>query len=181
MTLPVTILPYGLRDVKIAPLGADGSPGTKVDLPNAQTLEFSESEDFAELRGDDRLVAKRGQGTQIEWTLSNGGISLESYKIMAGGALAMTGSTPNQKRTYTKLDTDIRPYFYAEGQSMGETGGDFHVILYRLIADDSLEGTLGDGEFWVTEASGTGLGSLATASLAKVYEFVQNETAVAIS
>lgn len=181
MTMPTFVIPYGLRDVKVAPLQANGTPGTRVDLPNAQTLEFTDSEEFTELRGDDRLVAKRGQGTRIEWSLENGGISLEAYKIMSGGTLVLSGTTPNQKRLYTKKDTDIRPYFYAEGQSIAENAGDFHVKLYRLIADDSLEGTLSDGEFWVTSASGTGLGSTDAGKLDVVYEFEHNETAVAIT
>ncbi|MFT8046885.1 hypothetical protein ACMYMB_23080, partial [Salmonella enterica subsp. enterica serovar Enteritidis] len=56
-----TSLPYGLRDVKLTPL-VNGVPGTPVDLPNARTLSFSESEDSEELRGDDKIVATRGKG-----------------------------------------------------------------------------------------------------------------------
>ena len=60
MTLATKALPYGLRDVKLTPLGVDGAtPGSAVDLPASQTLSFSETEDFEELRGDDTVQASQ--------------------------------------------------------------------------------------------------------------------------
>jgi hypothetical protein len=67
-----------------------------------------------------------------------------------------------------------------EGQAINDNGGDFHGIVYRCKADGSLEGSMGNNEFWITSASGKGYGSLEAASLDAVYDFVQNETAVAI-
>lgn len=183
MAITREALPFGLRDVKIAKLDSAGLPGTLVDLPNSQTLEFTDTEEFTELRGDDKLVAKRGSGTTVEWSLESGGISLEAYAVMAGGTVTAGGSGSATWKKYRKLATDNRPYFYAEGQSLSDSGGDFHCVLPRLIADDSLEGTLGDGEFWISSGSGTGLPSLSTdVKLTDlVYEFTQNETAVAIA
>lgn len=172
-----TSLPFGLRDVKIAPLPPTGVPGTMVDLPNAQTMSFSENEDFTELRGDDRVVAKRGQGPSVEWSLEAGGISFEAYAIMNGGTVSTSGTTPAEKKTYTKSDVTARPDFWAEGQAMSESGGDFHMVFYRNKADGGIEGELTDGEFWVTSADGTSIGRL---SDGKLYDFVQNETAASI-
>lgn len=172
----MTSLPYGLRDVKVAPISAAGVIGTMVDLPNSQTLEFSEKEDYNELRGDDKVVAKRGSGATVEWSLGAGGISLEAYVIINGGTLTVSGVTPNTKRSYKKKTTDSRPDFWAEGQAISESGGDFHVILKRCKADGGVEGSLSDGEFWVTSASGTGMGN----NLDDLYEFLENETAAAI-
>lgn len=173
----MTSLPFGLRDVKIAPLGTDGTPGTMVDLPNSQTMSFSENEDYQELRGDDKVVAKRGSGPTVDWELDSGGISLEAYVIMNGGTLTVTGVTPAVKKVYKKKSTDARPDFWAEGQAMSESGGDFHMTLERCKADGGIEGELNDGEFWVTQASGTAIGSIVDDDL---YEFTENETAAAI-
>lgn len=183
MTLPDRALPYGLRDVKVTPLSADGTTttGSPQDLPASQTLSFSETEEFTELRGDDVVQASRGSGPTIEWSLESGGISLPAYAVIAGGTVSLTGVTPNEKLTYTKLSTDSRPYFRIEGQAINDNGGDFHGIIYRAKADGSLEGTMGDQEFWISSASGKGYGSLEAASLDKVYEFVHNETAVAVT
>lgn len=173
----MTSLPFGLRDVKIAPLEADGSPGTMVDLPNAQTMSFTENEDYTELRGDDKVVAKRGNGATVDWSLDSGGIALEAYVVMNGGELVVSGVTPNVKKTYSKKSTDSRPDFWAEGQAMAESGGDFHMVLERAKADGGIEGELADGEFWVSSASGTAIGRVADDEL---YSFVDNETPTAI-
>jgi hypothetical protein len=99
---------------------------------------------------------------------------------MAGGTVITTGVSPNVSKRYTKLTTDARPYFKAEGQAINDNGGDFHGIVYRAKADGSLEGTLEDGTFWVTSASGKGYGSLEAGTIDRVYDFIQNETATAI-
>lgn len=183
MAITREALPFGLRDVKIAPLIANDLPGTLVDLPNAQTFEFTDTEEFTELRGDDKLVAKRGAGSTVEWSLESGGISIEAYCIMSGATLVVGGVSPAAYKRARKFASSNRPYFWVEGQSMSDSGGDFHCVLPRVIADDSLEGTMGDGEFWVSAASGTGLASLSTDPKLTdlVYEFTQNETAAAIA
>lgn len=174
----MTSLPFGLRDVKIALLAADGTPGTMVDLPNSQTMSFTENEEYKELRGDDKVVAKRGSGATVDWELDNGGISLEAYVIMNGGTLTTSGVTPAVIKKYTKKATDARPDFWAEGQAMSESGGDFHMVLKRCKADGGIEGELSDGEFWVTQASGTAIAELNTDDL---YDFVENETVTPIA
>lgn len=183
MALTTTPLPYGLRDVKVRVFSdaAWTTPGSAVDLPNAQTLSFTEGEEFQELRGDDTVITSRGSGAAVEWELESGGISLEAYKVMAGGAIVESGTTPAQKKAYTKKTTDARPMFKAEGQSMSDSGGDFHALLYRCRATGDLEGELADGEFWVTSASGSCFGSAEATHVDKIYDLVQNETAVALT
>lgn len=178
-----SVLPFGLRDVKLSPRNSDGTYGTAVDLPAARTFSFEESEDFETLEGDDVTVATRGKGPNVSWELENGGISLAAYKVMAGGTITVTGTTPNIKVTYSKLATDSRPEFKAEGQAMSESGGDFHGVLYRCKASDSIKGSMENGSFWLTGASGTAIGVPATdgTNPNKLYDFVGNETAVAIS
>ena len=176
-------LPFGLRDIKLTPLGTDGAtPGTPVDLPAARTLSFSDTEEFEELRGDDTVQGSHGSGPVNEWELEAGGISLEAYAVMAGGTVTTEGVTPNEKKTYRKLITDARPYFKIEGQAINDNGGDLHGIIYRAKADGSLEGTMEDSTFLLTSASGKGYGSLEDEDWeGAVYDFVHNETAVSIS
>lgn len=178
----MTSLPYGLRDVKIATLGADGATkGTLVDLPNARTFSFSEGEEFQELRGDDKVVASRGSGPEVEWDLESGGISLEALVVINGGTLTESGTVPAVTKTYAKKTSDSRPYFFVEGQAISDSGGDFHVVLHRCKATDSVEGELADGEFWLTSAGGTAFGSLETGQEDLIYEFVQNGVVTAIA
>jgi hypothetical protein len=179
MALPDLALPFGIRDIKLKPLDSLGeNPGTAVDLPAARTLSFKETEDFEELRGDDVLIASHGAGPVTEWELEGGGISLLAYVVIAGGANVLTGVTPNQKRTFTKLRTDARPYFQPEGQAISDSGGDVHAVLYRCKADGDLEGEFANGGFFLTQCAGKGYGSAVSN---KLYDFVHNETAVAIT
>jgi hypothetical protein len=174
-------LPFGLRDVKVYTLTAAGVKGTAVDLPNARVFSFEESEDFEDLRGDDKVVTTRGMGASIDWELEAGGISLEALAVINGGTVTNTGTTPNQVKKYTKKVTDQRPEFFVEGQAISESGGDFHAVIYRAKSTDGIKGELSDGSFFLTSGSGTGLPSRAAGSTDVLYDLVQNETAVAIT
>ena len=184
MTAPMpTALPYGIRDCKLTPY-ADSS-GTvlgpvSIDLPYMQTFSFSETEEFQELRGDDKVVTTRGQGSQVEWSLESGGVSLKAWAVFTGGKVIESGTTPNRKVVLRKLATAGRPYFRIEGQAISDSGGDLHAIVYRCRANDSIEGEFADGEFFVTSASGLGL-PLLDEGFDLLYDFVQNETAQAIA
>lgn len=182
MALSTTPLPFGLRDVKLTPYTDGGATtlGTPTDLPNARTLSFTETEEYEELRGDDKVVASHGSGPGVEWELESGGAPFEAVRIMYGGTIEESGVTPNIKKSYSKSVTDARGYFKIEGQSISDSGGDFHCVIYKAKATDNLSGEMGDGAFWLTGASGVGMASTATASLDKVWEWVQNETVTAI-
>ena len=110
MTQP-TPLPYGLRDVKLVPntdLAATVLGASKIDLPVAQTFSFTDTEDYTDLRGDDKLITSHGQGSSVDWSLEAGGIALEAYAAMAGGTVNETGVTPNRVKRYTAT-TSKRP------------------------------------------------------------------------
>lgn len=178
-----TALPYGIRDCKITPyIDAAGTTlgAESVDLPNMQTFSFSETEEFQELRGDDRIVTTRGRGAQVEWSLEAGGISLEAWAIFTGGEIIESGTTPNRKTILRKKGSDSRPFFRVEGQAISDSGGDIHTVVYRCRCNDSIEGEFADGEFFVTSISGLGL-PLLDDSNDLLYDFVQNEQKTAVS
>lgn len=177
MAIATNALPYGMRDVKLAALDASDVPGTKVDLPAAQMFSWSETEETTELRGDDVVISIRGKGPKVEWELEAGGISMAAFVLISGGTLTLSGSTPNQIRKIAKAGTDARPYFYAEGQAISDSGGDFHAKVFKCKADASLEGSMTDGEFWISKASGQGIPNVSN----QLYELIHNETATAIS
>ena len=184
MTAPVAdALPYGIRDAKLTPYtDAQGTvlDTTSVDLPNMQTLSFSETEEFAELRGDDRLVTTRGQGAQVDWSLEAGGISIRAWAIMSGGTVIESGLTPNRKIILRKKATDTRPFFRIDGRIVSDSGGDVHVRIYRCRCNSSIEGDFTDGEFFVTSASGVGLPLLDDTN-DLLYDIVRNESPVVLT
>lgn len=173
-------LPYGVRDCKLTKYAdAVGSIlGDKTeDLPNMQTLSFTETEEFQELRGDDRVVTTRGQGAQAEWSLEAGGISLRCWAIFTGGEVIEEGLTPNKRIILRKFGTTQRPFFRVEGQAMSDSGGDMHTVLYRCRCNSTIEGQFADGEFFVTSVSGLAL-PLLDEDFDLLYDIIQNETAV---
>lgn len=180
MPLNNTRLPYGLRDIKVATLDSAGVKGTLVDLPNAQTLEFTESTSSQVLRGDDQVVAQRVTIDTVEWSLDSGGISFEAYVVIAGGTITTTGTTPAVKKQWRRMGTDSYPDFYLEGQAMSESGGDHHQVFHRSKATQ-ISGTLQDQEFWVSHAEGNAIATLTAANVGAVWDMVANETAVAIA
>jgi hypothetical protein len=178
-----TALPYGVRDCKLTRYtDASGTvlAGSSVDLPNMQTFSFSESEEFTELRGDDRVVAIRGQGALVDWELEAGGMDFAAWEILTGGTVAESGLTPNRVWTMRKRSTGTRPYFRLEGKAISDSGGDMHCTVYRCRANDTVEGQFADGEFFVTSASGQGLPLLDEVN-DLIYEFRLNETVADIS
>jgi hypothetical protein len=177
-------LPFGLRDVKVTPYTdatATALAASSIDLPNARVFSFAETEEYEELRGDDSLVATHGNGPIVNWELEGGGYSPEVVRAMYGGTLTETGTTPNRIKRLRKLKTDIRPYFKVEGQMISDSGGDVHAIVWRCKATDDFSGEFSDGQFFLTGASGQGLGCLiAGADINTVWDLIQNETATAI-
>lgn len=179
MSAPLsTALPYGIRDVKLTPYADEGGQvlgASSVDLPNIQTFSFSETEEFQELRGDDKVVTTRGQGAQVEWSIEAGGVNLRIWAILSGGEVTESGVAPNRKTTVRKKSTDNRPFFRVEGQAISDSGGDIHTIVYRCRCNDTIEGEFTDGEFFITSVSGLGL-PLLDEDFDLLYDFVQNET-----
>lgn len=189
MTLGTT-LPYGLRDVKILPyatLAASAFGTTLIDLPNAQTMQFNETEDYDELRGDDKTVTSHGKGAEVDWELDSGGISFEAMAAISGGIVVASGTTPSQKKRLRKSTNVQRPFFVAIGQSISDAGGDMHCILWLCRATGNIEASFKDGEFTIPSVSGTGfpcrVSGLVDAAeiLDSVYDWVQHETITAIA
>lgn len=171
-------LPYGLRDVKLTPYADEGGTvlgSVSYDLPNAQTFTFNETEEFQELRGDDRLVATHGNGAKVDWSLEAGGISLTIWSILTGGQIVVSGLTPNRVEIMRKKGTDVRPYFRVDGQVISDSGGDIIARVYRCRCNDKVGGDFGDGKFYVTSVSGTGLPLLDDAN-DLLYDIIRNET-----
>lgn len=180
MALAGYALPFGLRQVKLTPIDDAGTLVTADAefLPASRTFSFSEVEDFENLDGDDVRIASHGSGPTVDWDLEGGGISLDVWKILAGGAITEAGTTPNVVRTYAKLGTNARPYFQVEGRAISDNGGDFGMVVYRCKADGDLEAELSNGSFLLTSASGTGFPRI---SDSKLYDFIHKETAAALS
>lgn len=168
--MPYGDKPFGLREIKLV----RGS--TVVELPNAQTMEFSERLTTGELRGNDATQAVASYTDALEWSLEAGGISVAAWALMMGRTATETGTTPNQTNTMTARAGDAMPWFKIYGKSLGDAGGDVHVKILKAKLTEPIEGTFGDAEFFVTSCSGLAVDDGALG----IYQIVQNETAAAL-
>lgn len=176
MALNDNRLPYGLRKVMVATLDSTGVKGTLVALPNAQTLEFTETTTTQELRGDDVIKATRTTVEAVEWSLDAGGITFAAMKVIAGGTITVTGTTPAIKHQWRRMEGETYPDFYAVGKALSESGGDHQTVLHRCKANQ-ISGTHQDEEFWVSHAEGTGIGTLTVANAGAVWDMLAHEDA----
>lgn len=160
MVLQDTALPYGANDLKLTQytdtlgmvLGA-----TSVDLPYLQHLNFTEAEEFQELRGDDKLITTRGRGSQVNWDIEAGGISSQAWAVLTGGSVIERGLEPLREIEVRKRATQPRPYFRIDGKIISDSGGDVLVRIYRCRANGDITANFADGEFTTSQIAGVGV------------------------
>jgi hypothetical protein len=153
-------LPYGANDLKLTQYGdALGMVlGTvSVDLPYLQHLNFTEAEEFAELRGDDKLITTRGRGAQVNWDIEGGGISSKAWAVITGGSVIERGLEPYREIEIRKKATQKRPFFRIDGKIISDSGGDILMRIYRCRANGDITANFTDGEFTTSSIAGVGL------------------------
>lgn len=181
-----TALPFGLRRLVLTPYTDQTCTalGVAVRLPVARTLSFSETGESEELRGDDEVVASHESAPTVEWDLESGGIDFPAYCVLSGAKLKdLAGGQRLRKKV-----THTRGYFMIEGQSINDSGGDLHCVIYRAKCNDTIEGEFADQSFFLTSASGIGYGCLMgdpnsldeDGLFGTVYDFVQNDQVTSI-
>lgn len=184
MTAPVAdALPYGARDLKLTQyIDAAGQTlgTTSVDLPYLQHLNFTEAEEFSELRGDDKLITTRGRGSQVNWDLESGGIATQPWAVFTGGSVIERGLTPNRVIELQKKSTQSRPFFRIDGKIISDSGGDILVRIYRCRANGDITSNFQDGEFATSQISGVGLPLLDDTN-DLLYSIFRRETSTALT
>ncbi|MBN2392173.1 MAG: hypothetical protein JXR84_15705 [Anaerolineae bacterium] len=162
--------PFGIYDIKLT----DIAGAVQVDLPYAQTMTFNERLVSGELRGDGKTVAVVSEVDAVEASLEAGGISLEAYALMSGRTVSTSGTTPTRVSTLTGSGAERFPYFKIYGKSLADGDDDVHIKLFKCKLTNGLEGSLGDGEFMMSN-----VGSIICIddSSNGIFDIVQNETA----
>lgn len=125
---------YDVHDFKVYALTADSgaSPtyGAAVDVPGIAEASMDPNFLTAELKGDARIIAKKGRVDKMTVSATYGKISLDVLSTVLGGTVTDTASTSSRWRL---LGDNSLPYFKAEFKIEDvDTGlGDLHVRLYK--------------------------------------------------
>jgi hypothetical protein len=188
MALADFAIPFGMREIELTPYTTQGATalGTMVKLPAAQKMTWGDSESFQKLRGNDQVIASRGSGAEVSWTLEGGGISLDCLAVLGGGTVTTTGTTPSAVKSLRKTVLSQRPYFMAQGRAISDNGGDLVMSLYRCQTTGSIDGELADGGFALTSCSGEAFGALAAVGtpesvIGDIYDIGHRETAAVLT
>jgi len=164
--------PFGINEIKLA----NTTGTTQVALPFDRTMQFSERLVSGELRGSGKTVAVVSEVDAVEFSLEAGGISLEAYALMSGRTVVESGTTPTRINTLTSTGAARFPYFLLYGKSLGDGDDDVHIKLWKCKLTSGIEGSLADGEFFVTACSGVCIDDGTNG----IFDIVQNETATTL-
>lgn len=150
--------PFGLEDVKIATLNADGSYGDEVDVPSVQMFSPNLQTTNAELEGDDITTAVHARNRSAELRLRFGGLSLDAYNVLTGVTVDTYGSTPDSAESMDFTSTDNYPYFGIVGKiADAEGSGCFMVFLPKVKILEGFELGAEFGQFMTPEISARGI------------------------
>ncbi len=104
--------------------------GTAVELPEAQTLEFSFETDTDAIKAGGYLQHLLAVTTHATLKLSSAGVPFEALAILSGASNNSSGTPPNRtRRLNVGAGGSGLPYFGVVGKLVGEQGDDLHVGL----------------------------------------------------
>jgi hypothetical protein len=137
-------IPRGLDDLGVYVLDAVGAPGTKVDVPGAQSLEWSVESDSDELRGDNQAIALVRNPKTVSGTIRVARINLTAIAAMVGGTVATSGTAPNEIQALEETSAAPARYFQIIGQaSSADTNGSaYRVTIYKALVTGGPNETL---------------------------------------
>ena len=127
-------IPRGLDDLKVYTLTGD-TPGSAVDVPGAQSLEWSVESDSDELRGDNQAIALVRNPKTVSGTIRLARINLAAFAAMVGGTVATSGTSPNEIQALEETSAAPAQYFQIVGQaSSADTNGSaYRVTIYKAL------------------------------------------------
>jgi hypothetical protein len=182
MPLPTTVKLMELADAKIAKMTADSGTSptyeTAIDLPGIVKVGVAPKAEIKKLYGDSKLLDIYQKTTEVELDVECAELSLEALKVLMGGSVTTSGTTPEQTATYSLTAADSTPpYFKLEGQWLyaGDGVGDVHIVLYKCKVTDPPQVEVNDvsGNFGTVKFKAI---ALPADSNDKWFDIVVNET-----
>lgn len=177
---------YAVEDAKIAKLTADPTGGsatyaTSIDVPGIKEIGFTPEVSTVELRGDNKRLDQDSKLVGGALSVAHAKLSFDALAVLVGGTVADSGTTPNQKVTYTFIGTDSPSYFKLEGKTPtnGEdvVGGDLHMTFYKCKLT-SIELGFAEEDYRTVSFEASCVFQLASD---KLFDIVLNETVAVIT
>jgi hypothetical protein len=177
---------FATKDAKVSKLTADPAGGsttyaTSIDVPGIKSVTISGTLDTKTLRGDQVLLDSDTVLTDITVAFEYAKLNEDLLPVWVGGAVADSGTTPNQKAEWSLLGTDtLFPSWKFEAQvvSVDTPGGDMHLILWKCKLSDFPSIGTAEDDYQTFSTAGIASPRL---SDNKWINLPLNETAVAIA
>ena len=137
-------IPRGLDDLKVYVLDNAGSPGTAVDVPGVQSLDWSVESDSDELRGDNSAIALVRNAKTVSGTVRIAKINLTALAAMIGGTVTTGGTGATETQTLEETSAAPARYFQIVGQagSQDANGSAYRVTIYKALVTSGPNETL---------------------------------------
>lgn len=125
---------YDVHDFKVYPLLSDStaaSPtyGAAVDIPGIAEASMEPNLVTAELKGDARVIAKRGRTDRFKCSAKYGKLALDALVVILGGAVADTANSAKYSLTSPAPLPYFKTAFKIDDVDVGLAT--CHVILYK--------------------------------------------------
>lgn len=166
--------PFGLNQITIIPAGG----GSAVALEAAQEMQCEEETQTAQLEGNDTVIAAKSTVRQVKWSLKGGGISAEALAALTGRSVTVTGSGSTEKTKVSTVGGVGYGYCKVQGKSLGDSGSDIHVILYKCQVTKVTPIAMKYGEYQTFACEGVAIADTGQSNL--IMDVIQNKTAAAL-
>ena len=117
MAASKSTITFDVHDCKVYPVTADTTGGitygAAIDVPGIQEVSVEPNFVTAELKGDGKVLAKKGKIDRLNFSATYSELSLDVLATIFGGSVAAAGSGSSETATYTFDGTSL-PYFKVE-------------------------------------------------------------------
>lgn len=149
MSLAHETVVFDVLDAKVYalltdPVGASPTYGAAVDVPGIADVSVDPNMVTAELKGDSRIIAKKGRIDRFNFSATYGKFSTDVLGVILGATTTVTGSTNVRLRSASPAPL---PYFKLEFkiEDLDVGVADLHCTLYKCqLTGGTLLGTSSD-------------------------------------
>lgn len=136
MPTPRSTVLYDVNDFKVTSLLTDVTTAptyaaTAVDVPGVASCSLEPNFVTAELKGDAKVIAKKGNIDRFNFSAQYGRLALDALAVMLGGNITDSGVAPATSVGWSLPGVNSLPYFKAEFQILQAEVADVHVTAYK--------------------------------------------------
>lgn len=131
---------YDIHDFKVYSLLTDSSAasptyGAAVDVPGIAEASFEPNLVVGELKGDARVIAKRGRTDRFNLSATYGKLSLDVLVAILGGSITDSGAGSSEEAQYNLVGPASLPYFKVEFKvdDVDLALSTVHVVLFKCM------------------------------------------------